>query len=216
MKLTKVIIVDDHPIVRAGLAAVIGQDPSLVVCAECGTADEAVAAVRAQQPDLAIVDMTLGTASAIPLFQRLLQYRPGLRVLALSMHDEDIFAARALKAGAHGYLMKGSDIDTLLGAMRSVLGGQLYVSDRMRNQMLQDMVQGAPASTSTGVGRLTSTEMVVLQMIGAGAGTRDIADQLKRSLKTIETHRSNIRRKLDLPNSAALAHFAIQWVQQDH
>ncbi len=218
MKTSKVIIVDDHPIVRAGLAAVIRQDHGLSVCAECGTAEEAVAAVRAHQPDLAIVDMTLGTASAIPLFQKLLQHRPGLRVLALSMHDEDIFATRALKAGAHGYLMKGSDIVTLLGAMRTVLGGQLYVSDRIRNQMLQDMVQGAHAGggASTGVGRLTGTEMVVLQMIGAGVGTRDIADQLKRSLKTIETHRSNIRRKLDLPNSAALAHFAIQWAQQNH
>jgi DNA-binding NarL/FixJ family response regulator len=215
MKTSKVIIIDDHPIVRAGLAAVIAQDPAMVVCADCSNADESIAAVRQHQPDLAIVDMTLGTASAMPLFQCLQRHQPALRMLALSMHDESVFAARALKAGAHGYLMKGSAIDTLREAMHVVLSGQLYVSDRMRSLMLHDMVQGTPTGNQNSLRQLTATEMVVLQMIGAGAGTREIADQLKRSLKTIETHRSNIRNKLELANSAALVHFAIQWVQQD-
>jgi DNA-binding NarL/FixJ family response regulator len=213
MNIKKVIIVDDHPIVRTGLAAVIGQDASLVICAECSNAEEALAAVRGELPDLAIIDMTLGTASAMPLFQRLQQYQPNLRMLALSMHDESIFATRALKAGAHGYLMKGSSIDTLREAMRTVLEGQLYVSDRMRNQLLRDLVQGEPASD--GLSQLTRTELVVLEMMGAGVSTREIADQLKRSVKTIETHRGNIRQKLNLPNSSALVHFSIQWVQQN-
>ena len=207
----RVLIVDDHPIVRAGLAAVIGQDTGLAVCAECGSADEAVAAVGEQQPDLAIVDLTLGTASAIPLFHRLLQYRPGLRMLALSMHDETIFAPRALQAGAHGYLMKGSSIETLLDAIHTVLAGQLYVSDRMRNQVLQDLVHGATAAVGDGLGKLTRSELVVLQMTGTGAGTREIAEMLHRSQKTIESHRSNIRRKLNLGSSSALIHFATQW-----
>ncbi len=207
----RVLIVDDHPIVRAGLAAVVGLQPSLTVCAECGDADEAVAAVRAQRPDLAIVDMTLGTASAIPLFQRLAQQRPGLRMLALSMHDETIFAPRALQAGAHGYLMKGSSIETLLDAIRTVLSGQLYASDRMRNQVLQDLVSGATATAGDGLGRLTRSELVVLQMTATGAGTREIAELLHRSQKTIESHRSNIRRKLNLGSSSALIHFATRW-----
>jgi DNA-binding NarL/FixJ family response regulator len=208
-------VVDDHPIVRSGVAAVIAQNPLYNVCAECGTAEEAIKAVLMHQPDLAVIDLSLGSDSSIPLFKRLLQHRTSLRMLVLSMHDESVFAPRALQAGAHGYLMKGASIETLNNALQTVLSGQLYVSDGMRNQMLQDMVQGrSSAAASDGVSGLTRTELVVLQMTGAGAGTREIADKLNRSLKTVETHRSNIRRKLNLPNSAALVHFAIQWVRQ--
>lgn len=213
MNISQVVIVDDHPIVRAGLAAVIGQDPGLSLCAECGSDEEAVAIVRQQKPDLAIIDMTLGAASALPLFQRLLQYHPGLRMLALSMHDENIFGLRALKAGAHGYIMKGSDIHELLGAIHQVLDGQLFLSQQLRMQLLNNVVHGNPENTGNQLSQLTHAELVVLQMLGEGSSRREIAEKLSRSLKTIEAHCSNIRTKLNLKGAAALAHFAIQWVK---
>jgi len=211
----KIVIVDDHPIVRAGLAAVIGQDPGFIVVGECGTAEEAAASIRKHQPHLAIVDLTLGTASAIPLFRRLQHDQPSLRVLALSMHDETIFAVKALQAGAHGYLMKGAAIDTLNNAIRTVLCGKLYVSDLMRNHLLQGLAGRPVPVVDERPDNLTSGELVVLQMMGAGASTREIAEKLGRSLKTIETHRNNIRRKLNLPSSAALIRFATQWAQRN-
>ena len=214
---TRVMIVDDHPIVRAGVAAVLAMESDFVVCAECASAEAALEAARQWQPDLAIVDLTLGTGSSIPLFRRLQQHQPQLRILALSMHDESVFAPKALQAGAHGYVMKGVAVDVLIGAIRTVLRGQLYVSDRMRDQMLRDALRPpvrVPAPNDGPAG-LTRSELVILQMIGAGATTREIADKLNRSLKTIEAHRNNIRNKLNLANSTALTHFAIRWVEDD-
>lgn len=214
---TRVLIVDDHPIVRAGVAAVLNMEPDFVVCAECADAEAALDAVRQWQPDLAIVDLTLGTSSSIPLFRRWQQHQTQLRILALSMHDEAVFAPKALQAGAHGYVMKGVAVDVLMEAVRTVLRGQLYVSERLRDQMLRDALRGpdrAPPA-SGGPAGLTRSEVVVLQMMGAGATTREIADKLSRSLKTIEAHRNNIRNKLNLPNSTALTHYAIRWVEED-
>ena len=214
---TRVMIVDDHPIVRAGVAAVLGMERDFLVCAECATAEVALEVVRSAQPDLAIVDLTLGTGSSIPLFRRLVQAQPQLRILALSMHDEAIFAPKALQAGAHGYVMKGVPVDVLIGAVRTVLRGQLHVSERMREQMLREALRGPDREPPerNGLTGLTRSELVVLQMIGAGAATRDIAEKLNRSLKTIEVHRNNIRLKLGLPNSTAVTHFAIRWVEED-
>ena len=210
-------IVDDHPIVRAGLAVMVGREPGFVVCAECSSGEAALEAVRQSQPDLAIVDLTLGTGSSIPLFRRLLQHQPQLRILALSMHDETVFAARALQAGAHGYVMKDVAVGQLMTAVRTVLGGQIHVSERLREQMLREALRGPDREPPerNGLAGLTRSELVVLQMIGAGAATREIADKLNRSLKTIEVHRNNIRLKLGLPNSTAVTHFAIRWVDGD-
>lgn len=207
----KVMIVDDHPVVRAGIATVLGRDPSLEVCCEAGSERDAIERIADCVPDLAIVDLSLTNTSGFLLFRRLLQSRPSMRILVLSMHDETVYAQKVLQAGAHGYLMKGEAVDALLEAAHAVLDGQLWVSAKMRNLMLSAVARGASAPPREGPASLSRTELTVLQLIGAGASTSDIADRLKRSVKTIDTHRANIRRKLDLPNANALMHFAIQW-----
>ncbi len=210
----RVILVDDHPVVRAGLAAVIAQDPHYAISAECSTAEQAVDAVKRHEIDLALVDLTLGTGSAIALIPRLIQHRPNLRILVVSIHDESVFASAALRAGAHGYLMKDAPLDVIRTAVRTVSEGRIYLSDPMREQMLQAM-SGRRQQTPEGIKQLSPAELAVLQMIGTGASPREIAAQLGRSIKTIETHRFNIQRKLELRGSAALVHFATKTMFQD-
>ncbi len=207
-----VMIVDDHSIVRAGLAAIVAREPGIFICAECEDAEQAVRAAQDMKPDLAIVDLMLGKESALPLFRRLLQFKPDLRILALSMHDEAIYAPRVIQAGAHGYVMKDTGLETLRDAIHTVMKGDLYVSDKMRSQLLRSLAGGAQAQSADDVSQLTASELAVLQMIGAGLSMKEIADKQRRSQKTVEAHRNNIRLKLRLPSAPALVHFASQWV----
>lgn len=207
---SKILIVDDHLIVRQGIAMLINQEPDLHACCEAGDAEQAMAANAACPHRLAIVDLSLAGGSGLELVKQMRQKFPELALLMMSMHDETVYAERALRAGAHGYLMKQEATATMLTAIRLILRGELYVSDRMRSRMLQRQLHGGGSESP--VAGLTAAEFDVLLFIGMGLGTSEIAERLKRSVKTIESHRANIRRKLDLKSGNELVLFAINWL----
>ncbi len=206
----KVMIVDDHVIVRQGMAMLIDREPDMKACCQAEEIEEAVQANHNCPHDIAIVDMSLEGASGLELVRRLQFEFPDLPVLMLSMHDESIYAESALKAGARGYVMKQAATETLLRAMRQVLQGELYVSDALRSQMLKKAM-GKETGVSP-VSALSPSELEVLHLVGSGMGTAEIAQQLSRSIKTIESHKANIKRKLSLDNSNQLALFAVKLV----
>jgi DNA-binding NarL/FixJ family response regulator len=209
----KVLLVDDHSVVRTGLKAIIDGTPDLVVCGEAEDEAQAIALLRDRDVDIAVVDLMLGKNSALSSIKRFVQYRPGLRIVIFSMHDEEVYAARALKAGAHGYAMKGVDGETLLDAIRTVMAGRIYLSPRVQSDILSSIAAGQPVSAAGNISALTQSELAILQMLGSGQSVKDISATLGRSQKTVATHRNNIRLKLQLPSSAALVHFATRWVQ---
>lgn len=206
----KILIVDDHPIVMQGMSMLINAEPELRVCCQASDAAEAVAANRACQHDMAIVDMSLAGKSGLDLIKELRLEFPCLLILMVSMHDEAFYAEPALQAGAHGFLMKQVATDTILNAIRQILSGGLYVSDQMRSCMLQKM-RGEHTENSS-INSLTASEFTVLHLIGMGLGTSEIATKLNRSIKTIESHRANIKKKLNLKNGNELIHHAIRMV----
>lgn len=208
-----VLLVDDHSVVRTGLKAIIDGTADLAVCGEAEDEAQAITLLRTLAVDIAVVDLMLGKNSALSSIKRFLQYRPDLRILMFSMHDEEVYATRALQAGAHGYLMKGADSDTLIDAIRTVGAGRIYLSPRVQSEILANMAAGHPASAAGNLSVLTQSELAILQMLGSGQSVKDISAALGRSEKTIATHRNNIRLKLGLRSSAALVHFATRWVQ---
>ena len=203
----KILIVDDHPIVREGMSMLINGEPELHCCCEAGDIEQADKANRACSHDLAIVDMSLAGASGLELVKRFRTNFPDMYILMMSMHDEAVYAEPALQAGAHGYLMKQVATNIMLTAIRQILSGELYVSDQMRSRMLQK-VRGSQIENSS-ISCLTTSEFEILHLIGLGLGTSEIADKLNRSIKTIESHRANIKKKLNLKNGIELTHFAI-------
>ncbi len=206
----KVLIVDDHAIIRQGMAMLINREADLHACCEAEQIEQAIEANRACAHDIAIVDMSLDGASGLELVRRFQFEFPELPILMLSMHDESIYAESALRAGARGYLMKQAATDTLLRAMRQVLQGDLYVSDQLRTRMLKKMM--GRSQNDSPVGNLSASELEVLHLIGLGMGTTEIAQQLSRSIKTIESHKANIKKKLKLSSANQLARFAINLV----
>jgi DNA-binding NarL/FixJ family response regulator len=208
-----ILIVDDHPIMREGLAQLINNEPDLTVCGEAESAEEALSRVEATKPDLVLADITLPGKSGIELIKDLQAVRPGLEVLVLSMHDESLYAERVLRAGGRGYIMKQEGGRKLMAAIRHVLGGQVYVSENMSARIL-DLFSG-PRRTAAGsaVAKLTDREFEVFQLVGAGKGTRDIAGQLHLSVKTVEVHRANIKRKLALKTAPELVRHAVRWLE---
>lgn len=203
----KILIVDDHAVVRQGIAMLVNQEPDLHVCCEASDIPQALAANRSCAHDMAIVDLSLAGTSGLDLIKRLRAEFPKLPILVMSMHDEAVYAEPALRAGAHGYLMKQAATDTMLKAVRLILAGELYVSDQMRSHLLKTMQgnnnEAAPTS------RLTPSEFEVLHLIGLGLGTGKISQKLNRSVKTIESHRANIKKKLNLKTGNELTHYAI-------
>lgn len=206
----KVMLVDDHAIVRQGMAMLINREQDMMTCCQAEKIEEAVEANRRCPHDIAIVDMSLENASGLELVRRLQFEFPDLPILMVSMHDEMVYAESAIKTGARGYVMKQAATETLLHALRQVLQGELYVSDQMRSHMLKKAV-GRETSVSP-VSTLSPSELEVLHLIGSGMGTAEIAQQLSRSVKTIESHKANIKRKLQLENSNQLALFAVKMV----
>lgn len=208
----RVLIVDDHPLVRHGLREMLSRQPDLEMLGECETAVEAVRAALALQPDLVIVDIALKDTNGLDLLKRLRKQDRSLRMLVLSMHDEAFFAERALRAGAGGYVSKQESPQRVLEAVRSVLKGGVYLSPEMTARILH----GAPAtpekSQNAGLGRLTDRELEVFDSIGRGLSTRHIAEALQLSVKTVEAHRENIKRKLAIKDSSGLARRAYDWV----
>lgn len=211
----RILIVDDHPIVRQGIAQLINQESDLLVCCEAGDADEAMEKFRSCHHDVAIVDISLAGVSGIELLQMLRQRGSEIPVLVMSMHDESLYAERALRAGARGYIMKQEATEKILTALRQILKGDIYVSDKMRSRMLQRLIDNRPEENASPVSTLSNRELEILRMIGQGFGTGEIARELKRSVKTIEAHRANIKDKLGLKTAAELVRFAVQWVENE-
>ncbi len=210
----KVLIVDDHPIVRQGLAQLLNGEADFMVCGEADNARKAMAAISDLRPDLAIVDITLQGTNGIELIKNIVAQWPELPILVLSMHDESLYAERALRAGAKGYVMKQEATEKLTGALRRILNGQIYVSEKLADKMMRKAIDGKSVQDTSPVAVLSDRELEVLQLIGQGHGTRQIAEDLNLSVKTIESHRAHIKEKLNLKTAPEMVRFAVQWVNQ--
>lgn len=211
----KILIVDDHPIVRHGLGELIARQPDMQVCGQAGDASQALRQVEINRPDLAIVDISLNGDNGIELIERIKALYPEVKVLVSSMHDETVFAGRALRAGAMGYINKRESIRKIIDAARQVLGGEIYLSAQMANRLLRRVALGEPVDQDP-IEALSNRELEVFEMIGQGLNTQQIAGKLRLSPRTIETHRGKIKTKLNLQNSAQLSRQAFQWVQEQH
>jgi DNA-binding NarL/FixJ family response regulator len=205
----RVLIVDDHPIVRHGLKAMIDAESDLMVCGEAQSDREARAALREVDPDVMIVDVSLAQGDGMDLVREVHAQRPDLPMLVLSMHDETIYAERLLAAGARGYIMKEPAYDQLLVALRKVLGGGVYLSEAMASRVGNDGEAGA--SPADPVGRLSNRELQVLSLIGRGLSSRQAAESLNVSVKTVESHRQSLKRKLNLATNAQLLQYSLKW-----
>lgn len=211
-RVTRILIVDDHPIVRLGIRQMISAERDLEICAEADSPGAALENARVAKPDLALVDLSLAQGPALALIRELREAVTGLQVLVVSMHDEALFAERALRAGARGYIMKQVAISGLIGAIRQVAAGHLYVSERLTQRVLEQF-SGQRAEPTGSLATLTDRELEVFDLIGRGNSTTAIAEQLAVSVKTIETHRANIKIKLDLKDSTDLLRTATAWVE---
>jgi len=209
---TRVLLVDDHPIVRQGLRRLIAAEAGLVVCAEAETEQAARQAIRDQRPDIVVLDLSLREGDGIELVKDLRAHHPGLPVLVLSMHDETVYAERLLAAGANGYIMKHAASEQFVAALRRVLDGGTWVSDAVGARLIGKIARGVAAKTASPIDRLSNRELQVLQMIGRGMSSRQIAEVVHLSIKTIETHRQRIKRKLELSTGPQLSRFAANWV----
>jgi len=210
----RVFIVDDHPVVRSGLSVIVSSQPDLVVCGDAESARQARKRIVECRPDIILIDVSLADASGIDLIKELRGWYPDLRVLVVSMHDENLYAERALRAGAHGYVMKDAAPDRLVAAIRKIMGGGIFVSPAMTTRLLSRIAGGDASAERLPMALLSDRELEVFEFIGRGMRTRDVADTLHLSVKTVESHRSNIKRKLKLPNAIALLQYATHWVQQ--
>jgi DNA-binding NarL/FixJ family response regulator len=206
----KVFLVDDHPIVRQGLAQLINNEADLTVVGQGEDAYQSLRAIRDAKPDLLLTDVSLKDSDGIELVKEVKSQFPKLPVLVVSMHDESMYAERALRAGAGGYVMKQEAPQTLLAAIRTVLSGQVYVSGKMSATLLQRMVMGKKREGGLPMDRLTDRELEVFRMIGSGISVKEIADKLFISAKTVEAHREHIKEKLNFKSSADLLRFAIR------
>ena len=211
---SRILIVDDHPIVREHLKGLIEQQKDLTVCACVANAADAMKAVAALTPNLAIVDLSLKDTHGLDLVKNMACHYPKLPVLVLSMHDESLFADRVLAAGARGYITKQEATSSIMTAIRKVLQGDVYLSDQMTARLLRNAVAGNENKAVPTISQLTDRELQVFQLIGHGLTTRQIGQQLHVDVKTVETYRFRIKEKLHLSNATALLQHAIQWVQE--
>ena len=209
----RILVVDDHPVVRQGLVKLIGQEPDLEVCCEAEDVRGGLDSLNCSKPDMAIVDISLKKSSGLGLIKRLKARMPRLPMLALSMNDEDLFAVRALRAGAAGYVMKHEAATVLLTAIRRALRGEIHVSDRVASGIVRGFARGRSLDAVSSMDILSDRELEVFQLIGEGMTTRHVAKALHLSVKTIETHRQHIMEKLGLKGATELVHHAISWVQ---
>ena len=208
----EVLIVDDHPLFRKGVVQLLNDEPDIEVRAQVGTSMEALSAIRQNHIDLAVIDISLeGGPDGIELTKSIRAERPRLPILILSMHDETLYAERALRAGARGYVMKREALDQFITAVRTVLRGEIFISPSMSNRMVYDHIHGGDYSRSP-VDRLSDRELEILQLIGKGHDVRNIATGLNLSTKTVEAHRAHIKEKLNLANAREVVRFATNWL----
>ena len=209
----RIFLVDDHPITREGLARLINHERDMEVCGQANTAAKAVTDIEPMKPDLVVVDVSLTTgASGLELIKDLAARHPRLRMLALSTHDEALYAERALRAGAKGYVMKQEPTEKVMAAIRQVLDGGIFLSDAMKDRLLRKITQSGSAPSASEIERLSDRELEVYRLIGQGRGTRQIADELHLSMSTVETYRTHIKEKLHLASAPELVRRAVEWV----
>jgi DNA-binding NarL/FixJ family response regulator len=206
-----VFVVDDHPLLRQGLAMLINRESDLMVCGEAEEAPTAMKALAAARPDILIVDISLNGPDGLDLLKNLRTLYPDLPVLILSMHDESIYAERALRARANGYIMKQEATEKVLVAVRRILDGEIYLSYRMANKLLHQYMSGQTAETDSRLTALSDRELEVFRLIGDGLGTRRIAEVLHLSMKTVESYQAHLKEKLSLRTGRELMQHAIQW-----
>lgn len=209
----KILLVDDHPMMREGLAQLINNESEMTVCGEAGSASEGLEKIRQLQPDLVIADITLPGKSGLELIKDVQELHPGLRVLVISMHDESFYAERVLRAGGRGYIMKQEGGKKLMEAIRTVLDGRVYVSEKLSAKILDCMTGGQPQAASSPIENLTDREFEVFQLIGRGLSTAQMAEHLHVSPKTIEVHRVHLKTKLKIDSAPELIRFAVRWVE---
>ena len=207
----RILIVEDYPMVREGLRDLVNREEDLVVCAEADCARDALAAVKTCEPDLAIVDLSLKESHGMELIKDIKAQSAKVQVLVVSRHDEDLYARRALQAGAKGYIDKQKATTHIMTSIRKVLGGEIYLSEKMTSRVLGDMASNRPGPVGTPVDSLSDRELQVLEGIGHGRNMREIAEQLHLQVKTTQTYRARILRKLGLNNAAELSRYAEQW-----
>ena len=212
----KVFLVDDHPLVREWLTNLINQQPDLAVCGETESAPRALQAIAAAQPDVAIVDISLRDSSGIELIKSLKLSHPGVAVLVLSMHDESLYAERALRAGAKGYIMKRETTRKVIEGIRQLLDGKIFVSDSVKEALALRLVENKTQTTRTPVEHLSDRELEVFEMLGQGLGTRQIAEALCVSIKTVQAYCARAKEKLNVRSATELLREAIRWNESKH
>lgn len=211
----RVVIVDDHPAVREALALRMGRQADLEVCGEAADTGEALALIGDTHPDVAVIDISLKTGDGIDLIKRIRDRNDRVHILVWSMHSESLYAERALRNGALGYITKDQDTDRIVAAVRQVLAGKIWVSEAIAEKMLQRVVRGQRRASTSPLDMLADRELEVLRLIGQGIKTAEIATRLHLSVKTVETYRARIRKKLGLEDGTKLAHYATQWVLEN-
>jgi DNA-binding NarL/FixJ family response regulator len=209
----RILLVDDHPMTREGLATIINRQTDLEVCGEANNPAEAMAALSKFIPDLIVTDMTMPGRSGVEFVKDLHAMRPDLPILVLSMHDEMLHAERALRAGARGYLMKDAGSAKVLEVIRLVLSGQSYVSQQMSARLLDAVTGRRPRGSTSPIEKLSDREFEVFRMLGSGKSTKEVAEALHLSPKTVDVHRGRIKQKLQLKDAASLIHHAVRWVE---
>ncbi len=211
----KILVIEDHPIMRSGLAELIGRESDLMLCGEADDVDKALKAIEKLKPDIALVDITLKDSSGIDLIKDIKIRWPKLPVLVLSMHEEFVYAERVLRAGARGYVTKTGAATTVIAAVRQVLSGGVYLSENIISKVLHRMVGAGNNLDTFPIDRLSDREFEVFDLIGQGLEMRQIAQKLHLSVKTIDTHREHMKRKLNLGSATELLKYAVQWIQSE-
>ncbi|HTX21811.1 MAG TPA: response regulator transcription factor [Candidatus Aquilonibacter sp.] len=207
----RILIVDDHPMMRQGLVQLIGAESDLAICGEAENAERALDVIGTLKPDLVLADISLPGKSGLELIKDFQAVQPGLPVLVISMHDESLYAERVLRAGGRGYIMKQEGGKKLMQAIRQVLDGKIYVSEKISAEILEMFSGHRPTGESSPVEKLSDREFEIFQLIGQGKRAKEIADKLYLSVKTVEVHRANIKKKLTLGSASELMRFAVRW-----
>ena len=208
---SKIFIIDSHPIVRQGMSQLINKENDLKLCGEAGDIINALSSIKKLKPDIIVVDLSLGPASGLKIIEELCRQNPLLSVLILSMHDEALYAERCLRAGAKGYIMKEEPPEMLLDAIRVILNGEIYISSKLGPKLINKLLLKNSVVSSSTIDSLSNRELEVFQFVGQGIKTRDIADSLNLSIKTIETYIAHIKKKMGFKSSRELFLYAVQW-----
>lgn len=211
--MTRIVVIDDHPLMRKGLVMSIEAESDLQVVGQAANAEDAMGVIEKENPDLIVVDISLPGMSGLELVKQIQAIRPNVKSLVVSRHDELLYAERAIRAGAKGYVMKLSAVDVMVKAIRRIMNGGIYVSEEINERLLLGMASGHEPLKQSPLEVLSDRELEVFELTGRGVGTRDIAERLHLSVKTVESYRARIKTKLNLATAAELMQHAVQWVE---